>query len=244
MAHRDAHEEIVETNSPADSRPALGDRPPLSEEIASHLRELIMSGSLRGGQQVNIESLARDLKTSPTPIREALQALRGEGFVQVEPRRGYHISPLSRRDIEDMFLVQGLVSGELAARAAEAADEEFIQEIIETQHQLEQTDVLADGDKIQQLNFQFHRLINLKESSPKLSWFLSVLNRYVPRILWSTIDDWHRESVGGHQAIIEAIRTNNPAGAREAMRVHIERAGTLLTSYLEKQGFWEEPDEN
>jgi len=218
---------------------AFGDRPQLSEEIAAYIRELVMSGRLRGGQPINIEALARELRTSPTPIREALHVLRGEGFIQVEPRRGYRIAPLSRRDVEDMFLIQGMISGELAARAAEAADEQFIDEIVGIQSELQQAEARSDDNHIQQLNYEFHRLINLRDSSPKLTWLLSLLVRYVPRVLYSTIDGWHTESLHGHEAVIDALRRKDPDAARLAMRAHFAHAGEQLASHLERHGFWE-----
>ena len=63
-------------------------RPQLSEEIAAYLREAVMSGQLRPGEFIRLDSVAQQLGTSVTPVREALVLLRGEGMVRLIPRRG------------------------------------------------------------------------------------------------------------------------------------------------------------
>lgn len=229
--------------SPYESLPsmpgrALGDRTQLSEEIAVYVRDLVMSGHLRAGRQLNIEALARQLKTSATPVREALLALRGEGFVEMEPRRGFRIAPLSRQDVEDMFFVQSLIAGELAGRGAELSTESFLKELVRVQERMEEADARSDEEEIEELNHEFHRMINRMASSPKLTWLLGVVVRYVPRIFFSTISGWHEASLRDHAAIIESIRNKDHASARQAMTTHIKHAGELLVLHLENQGFW------
>lgn len=68
---------------------ALGRRRQLSDEVADYVRELIMSGQVRHGEFLRLERVADDLGISVTPVREALLSLRGEGFVTLEPRRGF-----------------------------------------------------------------------------------------------------------------------------------------------------------
>lgn len=214
------------------------DRLPLNEEIATYIRELIMSGQLGSGQPLNIDILARQLQTSATPVREALLMLRGDGFVQMEPRRGFRVAPLTRQDVEDMFFVQGIIAGELAARAAGAANEPFLNEIIDLQERMRQADAQSNDEVVEVLNFEFHRLINRTAASSKLTWLLGVVVRYVPRLFYSTIPGWHDASLRDHAAIIKAIRNKNPDAAHLAMRSHIQHAGELLVSHLENQKFW------
>ena len=97
---------------------AVTRRPQLSDEVAAHLRGLIMSGRMRPGERVRLEEMAEQLGVSITPVREALLTLRGEDMVELEPRRGYVVAPLSKQDILDVFTLQGDIAGELAARAA------------------------------------------------------------------------------------------------------------------------------
>jgi DNA-binding GntR family transcriptional regulator len=210
----------------------------LSAEVARYVRELIISGQLRSGQALSIDALARELDTSTTPVREALLVLRGEGFVTMEPRRGFHVAPLTRQDVEDMFLVQSLLAGELAARATALVTDDLLAELSEIQERMRQADDQADQEQIELLNYEFHRAINLPATSPKLTWFLGVVVRYVPRVFYSHIPGWHLASLRDHEAVIEALRNRDAEAAREAMRRHISHAGALLVTHLENEGVW------
>src|ERR1700728_2398733 len=90
----------------------------LSDEVASYVRELIMSGHLQPGDFIRQERIADELELSATPVREGLLCLKGEGFVQLKPRRGFVVAPLSAADIRDLFTAQALLAGELVGRAA------------------------------------------------------------------------------------------------------------------------------
>jgi DNA-binding GntR family transcriptional regulator len=97
-------------------------RQQLSTEVANYVRELIMSGKLRSGDFIRQDHLADQLKLSATPVREGLLSLRGEGFVELLPRRGFMVSPLSAADVRDLFTAQALLAGELVSRAAGDGD--------------------------------------------------------------------------------------------------------------------------
>src|ERR1700743_988632 len=90
----------------------------LRAEVATCLRELIMSGNLRPGDFIRQERIADELSLSATPVREGLLSLRGEGFVELKPRRGFVVAPLSASDVRDLFTAQALLAGELVSRAA------------------------------------------------------------------------------------------------------------------------------
>ncbi|MGK2853981.1 MAG: GntR family transcriptional regulator, partial [Microbacteriaceae bacterium] len=115
-------------NAPAKLRPARR-REQLSDEVAGYLRVAIMSGSLRPGTFVRLDETAAQLGVSITPVREALHTLRGEGLVQLEPRRGHVVAPFTRDDIADIFWLQGAIAAELASTAAQRADDADIDEL-------------------------------------------------------------------------------------------------------------------
>ena len=73
------------------------------------IRRLIMSRQLSPGEQIRQEELATLLKTSRSPIREALQALHSEGIVAHHPNRGYFVTRLSADKIEQIFLMRALL---------------------------------------------------------------------------------------------------------------------------------------
>ncbi|MGP4029151.1 GntR family transcriptional regulator [Actinomadura sp. 3N407] len=217
----------------------LGRRRQLSDEVAAYVRELIMSGQVGHGEFLRLERIAEDLGISVTPVREALLSLRGEGFVTLEPRRGFMPAPLTRQDVQDLFEAQAYFAGELAARAAEKVTEAELESLDRTQGLLEQASRAKDSEAIERANHQFHRVINLCADSPKTAWLLRLVVRYAPRRFYSSIQGWSQASVDDHHLVLAALRAGDADAARQAMRAHIRHAGTLLVVHLEGQGFWD-----
>lgn len=211
-------------------------RTQLSDEIASYIREAILSGEILSGTSLNIDELARQLTVSTTPVREALLALRGEGFVTSQPRRGFTAAAITLNDITDMYWMQSELAGELAGRAASQADAELLSRLDRLQAQI----ALALGerayDEVESLNFQLHRLINLAPGSEKLLWMLRLSLRYVPRHFYGSVPGWGEASAHDHVAIIAALHKRDADAAREAMKRHIRKAGALLVENLQRQG--------
>jgi DNA-binding GntR family transcriptional regulator len=222
---------------------ALGRRRQLSDEVAAYVRELIMSGQVRHGEVLRLERIAEDLGISVTPVREALLSLRGEGFVTLEPRRGFLAAPLTRQDVQDLFEAQAYFAGELAARAAGKISEDELASLDRTQAVLEEASATRDPAAIERANHEFHRTINLCAGSPKTSWLLQLVVRYAPRRFYSSIEGWTQASVDDHHLVLAALRAGDADAARQAMRAHIRHAGALLVVHLEGRGFWDEqPD--
>jgi DNA-binding GntR family transcriptional regulator len=73
------------------------------ERLVVSLRELILSGKLKGGQKLNETVLAVRLKTSRTPLREALLHLERESLVRSDLRRGFSVELLSAREVRETY---------------------------------------------------------------------------------------------------------------------------------------------
>ena len=67
--------------------------------VYSNLKKRIISNALVAGDPLNEGLLSKELKTSKTPVREALQQLEKEGFVENVPGKGAFVSRFSFQDI-------------------------------------------------------------------------------------------------------------------------------------------------
>lgn len=211
-------------------------RQALSEEVASYVRALIMSGELKEGDFVRLDRIAVEMDISVTPVREGLLLLRGEGFVVLEPRRGFMVAPLSPHDVADLFFVQSAIAGELAARAAKALSDADVEHLDTVQQAISAAVGRGDSDEVVRLNHQLHRSVNRAAVSPKLTWFLNLAVRYVPSRFFASIEGWEEASAHDHAALISALRSRDADAARSAMEDHIRHAGELLVSHLVKVG--------
>jgi DNA-binding GntR family transcriptional regulator len=208
-------------------------RPQLSQDIANYVRELIMSGNLRPGDFIRQEPIAEEFGLSATPVREGLLSLRGEGFVELLPRRGFVVAPLSASDIRDLFTAQALLAGELVSRTAVRMGPDDLRELSEVHEALRKAAGVGAGELVETLNHDFHRRINRAADAPRLAWMLSISTKFAPRRFFATIPGWSKASAQDHAAIINAISAGDADAARAAMTQHMKNAGDLLAANFE-----------
>jgi DNA-binding GntR family transcriptional regulator len=226
----------------ADHGMVLGQRRRLTlpEEASASIRALILSGEFRPGQFLRIDRLVEVLGMSQTPIREALLVLQSDGLVRHEVRRGFVVSEISPRDIEDIFLVQSWVGGELASRAAARPNTDLVRSLRDLQVRMVAADQAGDFGALEALNHEFHRAINLAGWSRKLIWVFRMTTGFAPTRSYGSISGWSEASVHDHDAIIDALESQDAERSRRMMQDHVSHAGELLVEHLSAIGFWGE----
>ncbi len=75
----------------------------LSQSAKNYVRRAVASGAFGGDSHVSISRIAEELGISPTPIREGLVQLVAEGFLEQQPNRGFHVLPLSQREVAELY---------------------------------------------------------------------------------------------------------------------------------------------
>lgn len=210
----------------------------LADEVAELLRERIMTGRLREGRHLHLERLAEEIGVSVTPVREALLALRGEGFVELEPRRGFTVLPLHKDDLADANELHAALAGELAARSATRIGVDRLVVLESVQAELEHATRFGIGDA-PGLDRRFHAAIYEVADSAKLTWFLRLASRYLPTGF--AAGSGPPELTGQqHRDILHALHNRDADRARRAMHEHLAHTGRLLIANLEQQGRWPE----
>ena len=89
----------------------------LRESIADALRDSIIQGTLKPGIKISEPALANQFGISRTPVREAFRQLDSEGFLQIIPRRGARVAPISEKDVHEFYEVKAVLEGHAAKLA-------------------------------------------------------------------------------------------------------------------------------
>ncbi len=191
-----------------------------------------------------MEPIAKAVGVSNTPVREGLLILRNDGFVTLEPRRGFVVSKFSRQDVRDLFWVQANLAGELAARAATAISTEALTDLADLIAQYEQAVVGGNTDLVARLGHSFHRRINLAADSERLTLLLGSVVKHLTNRFYTAIEGHVDGTLQDHPAILDAMRKRKPKVARQLMEAHILAGADRLIASLDELGLWaDEADE-
>ncbi|MFI1168954.1 GntR family transcriptional regulator [Streptomyces sp. NPDC020801] len=100
--------------------PALGgSRPSYRERVADALRAALIAGELRPGEVYSAPHLAARFGVSATPVREAMLDLAKEGLVATVPNKGFRVTAVSERQLDEYTHIRSLI--EIPTTAALAA---------------------------------------------------------------------------------------------------------------------------
>jgi len=221
-----------------DVRDRVSRRRQLPEEVASYVRELIISGAVKPGEFLRMERIAEQVGVSNTPVREGLLALRSEGFVQLVPRRGFVVAPFTQQDVRDLFWAQAQLAKELAARAAKKITPERVARLDANLEELQKAVAVGDTDRIADLGHAFHREINLAADSQRLALLLGSVVNHLPNRFYASIEAQVAATRDEHPQIVEALRQHDARKARTLMEQHILASADHLIEILEQRGLW------
>src|SRR6218665_2564854 len=101
------------------------------------IREDIISSRLEPNARLKVADLAAAYGTSTNPVREALQQLRGEGFVVMEPNRGARVMPIDENFVRDIIEIEVLIEPALTRWFVSIANDADIVELERIQAQIE-----------------------------------------------------------------------------------------------------------
>jgi DNA-binding GntR family transcriptional regulator len=217
----------------------------LKESVVHEIRQLIMSGQLRAGEKIDQYDLAERLRVSRLPVREALIVLENEGLVDQIARRGAFVASLTPQDIRDHYEVYGVISGLATRNAASrlsASDIAGLRQLVRSMSSVD------DAERLGELCFQFHAVINRSGASRLLRYRLRTIGRTIPAKHFISSEGWPQAAREDHRRILRAIEGRDAEAAGAAAVDHLRRLGQHAVDYLNAGGFWAEgqvePDES
>jgi DNA-binding GntR family transcriptional regulator len=89
----------------------------LKEKVYSVIKDRILNFELKPGEKIQESEIVQELGLSRTPIREALNKLEQEGFIKILSNKGYFVSDVTTREIEELYEIREALEI-LAIRAA------------------------------------------------------------------------------------------------------------------------------
>ncbi|MGC1494748.1 MAG: GntR family transcriptional regulator [Sulfitobacter sp.] len=206
------------------------------------LRSLVLNGAFTEGQRLSEVAVAKQIGTSRTPLRQAMDRLVAEGLLERIKTGGCRVATFSKNDIADAIELRGVIEGTAARMAAErGVDPKLLEQarsaLVGIDTALEVPDAV-DFDAYVTENERFHSLLARFPASPLIERELERMNMLPlaspsaflsDQALIPDFIDSLRYAQRQHRAVLDAI-INREGGRAEALAR--EHARLALTNFF------------
>jgi DNA-binding GntR family transcriptional regulator len=237
---------------PAPARSANGSSPNETAtvdnvtRVYNELHTLIVSGQLPPGTRIAERAVVARMGLSRTPVRSALHRLHQEGFVASVGRAGDQrliVTPLTRGDGREVFLIVGHLEGLAASEAASlpaGRRKELVKRLRTVNRRLAAASrAKAPPSVLFDLDLQFHETYVEGVAGPRVVALHRAIKpqseRYA-RLYVNVLLDELPTSVEEHEEIAAAIARGNPAAAQHAVETNWHNAADRLSEVIAEHG--------
>jgi DNA-binding GntR family transcriptional regulator len=214
----------------------------IGSQLASRLREAIISGELEAGSKINLDKAKQSFNVSLSPLREGFARLISDGLVEFEDNRGYRVSPISLANLEEITSLREQVETYALRESMRVGDVDWEGNVMRALHRLNRTERDAARpetfERWEAVHREFHLTLISGCRKPLLLNFCTLLlnlnDRYRRIFLKRTSGD--RNVNVEHSEIAQGAVARDVDYACEKLRLHIHRTGNNLRQHLAERG--------
>ena len=211
----------------------------LRERIARVIRESILQGALRPGEQLVEAALAKGMNVSRAPLREAFQFLERQGFVRVVPREGTYVVSLTPSDIAEIYVLRDALEPIAACSACRNLGPENEQALEGILSAMRKSADRSDHRQYYENDLHFHQEVWRLSGNRRLD---NVLNAICTPLFTFRIVNSHPrrerliQSLGAHEAIFKAFHERDGAQLKGAVKSAIQGGAELSPEEIWNDG--------
>ena len=201
--------------------------------IYEQIRDDIISGRLKANERLIVADLAKRHTTSANPIREALQLLRGEGFVIISPNRGARVRPIDQDFVRDIYEIGVLIEPALTRWFVGMATPQDIAQLELVQAEIEDNN-FADPLRHSELDTRFHTIMyerHYNRHAAELWWKHREVLRAVSRRYDFTLAR-RAQVMREHRQLIQHIKNGEADAASALVARHVEGSGRHILEHM------------
>jgi DNA-binding GntR family transcriptional regulator len=207
---------------------------PTAQLIADQLREQIVQGTFRPGQQINESVMAGQLNTSRGPLREALQRLCQEGILVSHRNRGVFVLELETEDIQEIYAVRESVESAAANTLLDGSAEQVTstcEALRAVVGEMAKHVAASDWQAIARLDMQFHTAFVAGTGNSRLIRIYKTLAAESRMCIVNLEVSYPRVDVlvEEHQNLLDLLEAGDRKGLLKAIKRHMRKAVEDLT---------------
>lgn len=209
-----------------DVKQEVTDKFSLRGRVFHRLREDILSGKYKEGDELKEVAIGEELGVSRTPVREAFRQLELEGLIQIIPNKGAYVTGITEKDVKDIYMIRSLLEGLCARWACEHITQEQMEEMEENIYLSKFHAGKGHLEQLAELDNRFHEILYEACNSKMLEHQLRDFHEYVLRVRKKTLSNANRgpKSNEEHEMIMEAIRAKDADKAEKLANMHMLNA--------------------
>ena len=195
----------------------------LGSQAYEGLKRIILNGQVNPGEKIKEGEIAKALGISRTPVREAINRLEKEGFIEIFPQRGAFVVQFSEKDVFELFLIRENLEGLAASMVAKNVSEGGLAKLESCIEGFQEPFSEKDIQRYAREDLKFHQTIVTLSEARRLISLISTLHDHIRifRLTTRGLSARMKSSLEEHKGIIEAVRARDPEEAERRMRHHI-----------------------
>lgn len=199
----------------------------LTEKAYNHLLDSILSCNYMPGQELYEKQLNEILDFGRTPIREALLILKNEDLIDIFPRKGMRVKPITSESINNIYQIRKIIEPNIAVQFKSSYPKETFTKYQHELERLEHTDQIGFYKADLQFHFSFIKITNNKKL---IDLYNHLMKEQLRLAMYAAIKGISNTKDNGpqHMKIINAMLTENDQDIRESIIYHLNHS--LITS--------------
>lgn len=208
--------------------------PSLREAAYEAIKHRIITCVFKPGDYINEAYVSGSIGIGRTPVHQAIDRLMQDGLLEVIPRKGIIVKPISLDEVMQIIETRRVNEPYCAGLAAERADNNDIAVMADILSRAEAWTEVRNIEQMMLLDREFHMTLARVARNAVLAAILQNLNERSLRFWFIslTVNDHQREVQREHRAIFDAIKRRDAAGASAAMTEHIDSFRRNVTHSL------------
>jgi DNA-binding GntR family transcriptional regulator len=201
----------------------IPNRNTLATEVFDIIHASIINGRFEAGERLTESRLAKQLKTSRAPVREALRHLEKEGLLVYFPHRGYFVRELDLNDIVEIFELRDALEELAISLLISHANDKDIHSLEDIVSKMEDLELKNEVVRATELDTQFHEQICRSSGNKYLLnvWESMRAQIRIAVLACNSSFPVYDGFIEGHRAVLEAIKTKDVSIAKAAIQNHI-----------------------
>ncbi len=210
-----------------------------SEQAYAELKRRVLDNEFPVGAFFLEQELADLLRMSRTPIREALVRLSNEGLVEIRPRHGMRVIPISAADMREIYTILTALEAEVAAEvASRGLSPEELATLRKAVDSMDDALAMDDLGAWAKADERFHRTLVAASANQRLRNVILQYWEQAHRVRMLTLHLRPKpvQSTQEHHDLVDAIEAREPQRAWQIHRTHREEAAKMLAEILSRIG--------